>query len=79
MYRILLLNPAFRMALLRQHTYQREIGSFAYLRRKLKIGDWFLLCQLGRNLDRLQFSRIVKVLQEKMKIDEIEQKGTTEL
>lgn len=61
-----LMGPQVRMFLLRtrsRHTSQEEIEKIA---KKCMIGDWFVLYQLGKNIDPLIYKEIVADLADKL-------------
>ncbi|XP_021947728.1 innexin inx2 isoform X1 [Folsomia candida] len=79
-YRFLLLIPAFRIMILKHSTKYTEIESFYVFRHKLSIGNYCILMNLGRNLDLLQFTDVVNLLQIQLsKVDQVVQKSTLHL
>jgi len=73
-YRVLLLSPAVRLAVLRQFTFENKVDSFDLLKKRFKVGDWLLLTQLGRNLDMHHFTVFINGLQQEFKRRKMEEK-----
>jgi len=54
--------PPFRMWLLTRRSRAVESFVFTKLAKELGIGDWFILYQVGKNLDQLVFGELLKGL-----------------
>lgn len=66
--------------ILKHSTKYTEIESFYVFRHKLSIGNYCILMNLGRNLDLLQFTDVVNLLQIQLsKVDQVVQKSTLHL
>jgi len=66
-YRLaLLLLPALRMCILKQRARLVTQGELENICRRLRLGDWFVLYQLGKNMDQMIFREFIEKLHKKM-------------
>merc|ERR1712241_1289133 len=66
-YRLaVLFTPCMREYLLRARARLAPMYQIQAICRKFKLGDWFILYQLGKNIDPMIFREFIKDLYEKL-------------
>ena len=66
-YRLaLLLLPALRLCVLRQRARLVTQAELDNICRRLRLGDWFVLYQLGKNMDPMIFREFMEKLHKTM-------------
>ena len=66
-YRLaLLLLPALRLCVLRQRARLVTQAELDNICRRLRLGDWFVLYQLGKNMDPMIFREFMEKLHKRM-------------
>ena len=71
MYRLaVLFTPCMREYLLRARARLAPMYQVQAICRKFKLGDWFILYQLGKNIDPMIFREFMAELHKKMEDSE---------
>jgi hypothetical protein len=63
---ITLFGPNIRMYLLRAKSRLSDPGDIDAISQKCEVGDWFVLYQLGKNMDPLIFRELMRDLARKL-------------
>ena len=66
-YRLtLLVLPGLRMCILKQRARLVRQSDMDNICRRLRLGDWFILYQLGKNMDPMIFREFMEKLHKRM-------------
>ena len=70
LYRLsLLLVPQMRLQIFMVRARLALPEEVAVVARECQIGDWFILCQMGKNMDPIAFSELITALSERFRED----------